>query len=207
MLISRGNLKLGVLPSFSLPVMTTCPGKTPFCDRYCYGLKGNFILVNVKEANDRRLDATLKGDFVEIIVGEIRKAKSPAFRIHVIGDFYSVEYIEKWIDITEQLPAVVFFGSTRSWRCDFLAEAMKRFRDLENVYLRASVDLTDTTKPDGCGWRLWSVEGEGMNCPHDVGKAESCFACKRCWTTKELDVNFKLRWGNQAEYVTPSLFN
>ena len=207
MLISRGNLKLGSLPSFSLPVITTCPGKTPFCERYCFGLKGNFTMLNVIDANDRRLDATLKNDFVDIIIKEIRQTRAPSFRIHVIGDFYTVEYIEKWIEIAKELPDVIFFGSTRSWRCDFLSEAIKMFRDMENVYLKASVDLTDTLSPLGCGWNLWSVEGKGMACPHDVGKVASCLACKRCWSTKNLDVTFKLRWGDLAEYLTPRLFN
>jgi len=206
LLISRGNLKLGVLPSFSLPVITTCPGKTPFCDRYCYGLKGNFILQNVHDANERRLDATLRSNFVEIIVREVRQAKSPAFRLHVIGDFYSEEYIEKWIDIAEQLPIVIFFGSTRSWRCEFLAETLKRFRDLANVYMKASVDLTDSLTPQGCGWSTWSVEGEGLTCPHDEGKVTNCLDCKRCWTRKELNVNFRLRWGKTAEYITSRFF-
>jgi len=60
MLISRGNSKLGTLPSFSLPVMVTCPGKTPFCEIYCFGLKGWFTQEKLKEINNRRLDATFK---------------------------------------------------------------------------------------------------------------------------------------------------
>ena len=207
MLISRGNLKLGSLPSFSLPVISTCPGKTPSCERYCYGLRGNFTMLNVIEANDRRLDATLRNDFVDIITKEIRQTRAPAFRLHVIGDFYNVEYIEKWIKIANALPTVIFFGSTRSWRCNFLSEAMTRFRDLENVYLKASVDRTDTLSPLGFGWNVWAVEGQGMPCPHDEGKVANCLVCKRCWTTRDLDVTFRLRWGGVDEYLAPTLFN
>ncbi|MBA7688194.1 hypothetical protein ES703_96673 [subsurface metagenome] len=207
MLISRGNLKIGSLPSFSLPVVTTCPGKTPFCERYCFGLKGNFRLLNVLEANDRRLDATLRSDFVDIMVNEIRQTRAPAFRLHVVGDFYSVEYIHKWVDIAGALPDVIFFGSTRSWRCEFLSEAIKLLRDLDNFYMKASVDATDTLSPQGCGWSTWAVEGRGMTCPHDEGKVANCLECKRCWTRKDLDVTFKLRWGRPAEYLTPRLFN
>ena len=206
MLISRGNLKIGELPSFSLPVITTCPGMTPFCERYCYGLKGNFNLQNVKDANDRRLEASLRNDFVDIVVKEIRQTKTPAFRLHVVGDFFIVEYVEKWIRIATTLNNVIFFGSTRAWRCDFLSEAVKRFRDMDNVYLKASTDLTDSVHP--CvGWNVWSVEGQGLACPHDEGKVANCFVCKRCWTTKKIDVKFKLRWGDVGEYITPSMFS
>lgn len=191
---------MGSLPSFSLPVITTCPGKTPFCELYCYGLRGHFISEHVKQANDRRLEASLKPDFVDIIVREIQKTETPAFRLHVVGDFYTVEYVEKWITIAGILKTIIFFGSTRSWRCDFLSEAVKRFRDLPNVYMKASVDLTDTVKP-ACEWRVWSVEGEGTPCPHDYGRVKSCAECRLCWTIKDFDLKLKLRWGRKAEYM------
>ena len=207
MLISKGNSKLGTLPSFSLPVLVTCPGKTPFCERYCYGLKGWFTQEKLKAINDRRLDASLRGDFVAIIVREIRKTRAPAFRLHVVGDFYSVEYVEKWIEIANELTKVMFFGSTRSWRCEFLSEAVKEFRDLPNVFIKASVDVTDNLDPFSCGWRVWSVEGVGLPCPHDYGLVENCAACKRCWTVKNLDLKLRLRWGRKAEYLSSNLFN
>ena len=201
MLISKGNLKLGKLPSFSLPVLTTCPGKTPFCDQFCYGLKGMFILPKIKDKNERRLDASLKNDFVPTIIKEIRGTKAPAFRLHVIGDFYSSEYIQKWIDIALELQEVILFGSTRSWRCDFLAEKLKEFRDLENVYMKASIDATDHLDPFSCGWRVWSIEGKGVPCPHDDKVVEDCASCGRCWLHKDTDTSFRLRWGRQTDYL------
>jgi len=201
MLISRGNLKLGKLPSFSLPAISTCPGKTPFCDRYCYGLKGMFTLQQIKDINERRLDASLKSDFIPIIVKEIRVTGAPAFRLHVIGDFYSSEYIKKWIQIATILYEVNFFGSTRSWRCDFLWESLKEFRDLPNVYMKASIDATDHLEPFSCGWRVWSIEGEGLPCPHDSRLVADCAGCRRCWTQKDADISFRLRWGRQTDYL------
>jgi len=199
-LISRGNLKLGILPSFSLPAITTCPGKTLFCDQFCFGLQGRYKMDNVKRANDRRLDATLRDDFVDTIVTEVREVNPPAFRLHTVGDFYTVEYIKKWIDIAMELPEIIFFGSTRSWRCDFMAAILKKFRGMSNVYLKASIDLTDPQGHPYCGWRTWSVEGPGIPCPHDYGLVDNCAACKRCWTVKEFDLSFKLRWGTTAQY-------
>jgi len=158
-------------------------------------------MVNIKEKNDKRLDATLEDDFVDIIVGEILKTRAPAFRLHVIGDFYTVEYVEKWVLIAKRLPDVIFFGSTRSWRCEFIADSLKRFRDLPNVYVKASVDQTDNEDPFGCGWSIWSVEGEGTPCPHDYNLVANCAECKRCWSIKDLNVMFRLRWGRREEYL------
>ena len=205
MLISRGNSKTGSLPSFSLPVIVTCPGKTPFCEQYCYGLKGRFTMEQIRRVNDRRLDATLSSEFTDIIVEEVLQTRAPAFRLHVIGDFYTPEYVGKWIEIAKRLPNVIFFGSTRSWRCDFLSEPLKRFRDLPNVYIKASIDRTDTLEPFSCGWRVWSVEGPGTPCPHDSGRVANCAECGLCWTVKDFDLCLKLRWGNKLQYLYPSL--
>ena len=194
-------MKLGKLPSFSLPVITTCPGKTPFCDLYCYGLKGMFTLPQIKDINERRLDASLRSDFVPVIIKEIRGTQAPAFRLHVIGDFYSPEYIEKWTKIATEVKEVIFFGSTRSWRCDFLSEPLKEFRDLDNVYMKASVDVSDNLDPFGCGWSVWSVEGKGLPCPHDYHIVEDCANCGRCWTQRDTDTSFRLRWGRQTDYL------
>ena len=201
MLISKGNLKLGALPSFSLPVITTCPGKTPFCLRYCYGLKGRFTQEKLIEVNDRRLEASLQPNFADRIIKEIRKTKAPAFRLHVIGDFYSIEYIEKWIDIAISLPEVMFFGSTRSWRCDHLSPTLIQFRDLDNVFMKASIDVTDHLDPIKDGWWTWSIEGEGIQCPHDYGLVASCAECRRCFMVKEFNLNFRIRWGKRSEYL------
>ena len=157
-----------------------------------------------KQIYEQHLEDTLKADFTDRMLLEIKRANVAAFRLHVVGDFYAVEYIHKWIDIARRLPEVAFFGSTRSWRCAYLEAPLLEFRDMPNVFMRASVDLTHTDTPKK-GWRVWSVEGKGVPCPHDYGLVNSCAACKRCWTSKDFDMRLNLRWGSKAEYLTPSL--
>jgi hypothetical protein len=200
-LISRGNLKLGILPSFSLPPMKTCPGKTPFCDKYCFGCHGNYILANTHSSNELRLEVSRTSDFVPRMVADIRRIMAPAFRLHVVGDFYSAEYLEKWIEIVRRFPDIHFFGSTRSWRVPKIAKTLEEFRDEKNVYMRASVDLTDHLSP-APAWSTWSVEGQGVPCPHDKGKVKSCYTCGRCWNDKTINTSFELRWGKAGEYTS-----
>ena len=196
--VSRWNTKLGVLPSFSLPVLKTCPGKTEFCSRLCYGLRGRFTHQKMREIYQTNLKASKQADFVERIVREILKTKTRAFRLHVVGDFYSVEYVEKWIEIADRLPDVKFFGSTRSWRVPELRHAVERFRDLPNVYLRASVDFSHSDQPSD-SWGVWTIEGEGDPCPHDYGLVKNCITCKKCWQTKDSDIRLRLKWGNPTQ--------
>jgi len=196
--LSRWNSKLGVIPSFSLPVLKTCPGKTEFCSRLCYGLKGRFTRQRIRELVQNNLEASRQPDFVERMIREILKAKPEAFRLHVIGDFYSVEYVEKWLEIADRLPDVKFFGSTRSWRVLGLRDAVTRLRDLPNLYLRASIDLSHLDQPSH-SWGVWSIEGKGDPCPHDYGLADNCITCKKCWQTKDSDIRLRLKWGRPTQ--------
>lgn len=201
MIISRGNIKLGVLPSFSLPPGKTCPGMTPFCDRYCFACHGRYMMPNVEGSNERRHQISLSKDFVPLMIADLSKVSPPAFRLHVVGDFYSVPYIERWLKIIHRFPDIHFFGSTRSWRVPKLVEAIEEIRDHDNVYLRASIDLTDNLSP-GSAWSTWSVQGPGVPCPHDKGKVKSCYTCGRCWNDKQINTSFELRWGMVGEYTS-----
>ena len=192
--VSRWNSKMGTVPSFSLPVLKTCPGKTEFCSRLCYGLNGRFAQPQMRKILQSNLVATNQAHFVQRIVREILKTGTEVFRLHVVGDFYSVEYVERWIEIADRLPGVKFFGSTRSWRVPGLRDAVTRFRDLPNVYLRASIDPTHLDKPPS-SWGVWSIEGEGDPCPHDFALGEHCLTCKKCWQTKDSDICLRLKWG------------
>ncbi len=201
--ISMWNTKLGVVSSFSLPILKTCPGKTEFCSRLCYGLKGRFAHKKLRDIFQNNLKASWQADFAEGMVRQLLKTKPDAFRLHVLGDFYSVKYIEKWIEIAGKLPYVKFFGSTRSWRVPELRDAVERFRDLPNTYLRASVDFSHFDRPSD-SWGVWSIEGKGDPCPHDYGLVKNCTACKKCWQNKASDIRLKLKWGNLTQ-LSPSM--
>jgi len=152
----------------------------------------------MRDIYESNLEASKQLGFVERIVREILRVKPEAFRLHVVGDFYNVEYVEKWLEIADRLPDVKFFGSTRSWRVPGLRDAVERFRDLPNVYLRASIDFSHLDKPS-YSWGVWSIEGEGDPCPHDYGQVENCITCKKCWQTKDSDIRLRLKRGRLTQ--------
>jgi len=202
--ISRWNTKVGVLPSFSLPVLKTCPGKTDCCSRLCYGLNGRFLLPLMREIHQTNLEASRQTAFVQRIARQIKKTRSRVFRLHVVGDFYSVEYVERWLEIADRLPDVKFFGSTRSWRVPNLSDAVKRLRDLPNVYLRASIDPSHPDKPSS-SWGVWSIEGKGDPCPHDYSSVDNCTVCRKCWQFKDSDIRLRLKWASPTQLQRPMM--
>ena len=123
---------------FNLPVLKTClPSR--WCEEHCYGLQGRFLWNSVKASHQWRYEQSLKTDFVRKMVAEIRQRRSITFvRIHITGDFYSREYINKWAIIARARPYVTFRTNTK--RIDFLEYMKKVFP--KNMVVRESTDYT-----------------------------------------------------------------
>ena len=116
MAITHSNTKLGKLIwGWTIPALFTCPGATALCKRLCYALKGFFFIGNVKKSHERNYNESLSDDFVQIMNVDILRNFVRVARVHVGGDFYSVEYIHKWIKIVRANPNVLFYAYTRSW--------------------------------------------------------------------------------------------
>jgi hypothetical protein len=129
-LLTLGNSKLqkarklrGVMvATFSLPAMVTCPFAGE-CKKFCYAKKGNFCFANVKAKHEANRQASLRDDFVEVINQEIAVLKKKAqkaglqlcVRPHDTGDFYNIEYTEKWSKVIKDNPDVEFYAYTKSW--------------------------------------------------------------------------------------------
>lgn len=84
------------------------------CVKYCYAQKGAYIWSNVSPVFEKRYEATLREDFVEIMSKEVRKKRADFVRVHDSGDFYSPEYLRKWFDIARENPSVNFYAYTNS---------------------------------------------------------------------------------------------
>lgn len=105
--------------NFGIPAYKSASGKMtcPFADKcvkFCYAKKGAYIWSNVKPAFEARYQATLKDDFVEVMISEIQKKKATHIRVHDSGDYYSPKYLQKWFAIARALPNVKFYSYSNS---------------------------------------------------------------------------------------------
>lgn len=116
MLLSR-NAKMkkseGRFYDFAIPAVKTCP-QAGLCKVYCYAQQGRYIFQHVRSVAQRRYLATMKSDFVEKMSDEIQKKQPTHLRIHSSGDFYSLEYLQKWIQIAKKHPSIIFYCYTKS---------------------------------------------------------------------------------------------
>lgn len=100
--------------NWSIMAVKTCP-MAGDCKNYCYGTKGHYTLPCVPQAQEARFMLSKTKAFVDLMDAEIkRKRNLKSIRIHGSGDFYSQEYLDKWVEIARRNPAVRFYCYTKS---------------------------------------------------------------------------------------------
>jgi len=93
------------IPAFqSVTGLRTCPN-AGLCAVGCYARSGTYRFGNVASAHEAKLELTQTDEFVPMMILEIeswlrrRSVSMLKIRIHDSGDFYSLEYFNKWIRI------------------------------------------------------------------------------------------------------------
>ena len=118
------------IPVWGITAGKYCPSamecKVNFTDTNakCFGLAGAYLWPVVRAKYEWRGEQTKMDDFVDRMVKELRRSKSPYVRIHDIGDFYSDLYLKKWIDIMRALPDKKFWCYTKE---------VRRFKAFEDI--------------------------------------------------------------------------
>ena len=122
--------------TFNLPRKLACPGRTDICARGCYQAISEEMLKEKGRDSQvlysRKLNWFLaeQDDFVERILKEIMRRKPKAdqriiFRILASGDFYSEEYLKKWMKIA-------LITKLKNKNYDFVAYT-KSYSEINNV--------------------------------------------------------------------------
>lgn len=151
-MFTAGNTKLGKIWNWSIPAIKTCPGRTRLCESACYACSGAYRFRSTQDAHARNYRLSLSESFVHGVICELLEKRADIVRIHASGDFYSREYVEKWVEIVRKLPLVTFYGYTRSWRPteendEQLIASLFELSCLSNVYLWLSCDRQTGAPP------------------------------------------------------------
>ena len=159
-LLIRGNMHLGSdFWTFSLPARTTCKlGMTDACEDVCYALDFVFLQASARRKHqdnfERAQDTT---EFANDLHAEIRYRRIRRIRLHVSGDFFSVEYARTWLRVAQRCRATTFLFYTRAWRSPEMHEVLVGLASLPNVFA------------------FWSEDRETGPCDLPVGRR--CFLC------------------------------
>ena len=138
--------------NFSIPAYKTKSGKItcPFADscvKYCYAQKGNYTRFPVvQELMEQKYKISKTNNFIPLMNEEIRKKKATHVRIHDSGDFYSPQYLNKWVDIATQNNDVIFYAYTKSIK--FFVDGLLLPKNLKIIFSEGSKtdNLINTAK-------------------------------------------------------------
>lgn len=145
-----GNRKLGLLVhQWSIPsgLKKICVGASAVCLLLCYAMQNHYLRPTVKEALNRNYKESLRKDFVAVMCGWIRSMFARIVRVHASGDFYSEEYVRKWIEITRRSPGITFFAYTRSWNKPEVLVALRELARMPNFVMWWSCDRETGAPP------------------------------------------------------------
>lgn len=121
------------IPAFqSKTGLKTCPN-AGLCAVGCYARQGTYQFGNVKSAHESKLELTQNDTFVGMMIAEIerwlkkRSTKSLKVRIHDAGDFYSQDYLDRWLKVMRHFDTnnrVSFYAYTKQ---------VKMFQDIKLI--------------------------------------------------------------------------
>lgn len=119
----------------------------------------------------------------ELAAAQKRHPRGFVVRLHILGDFYSVPYVELWSAALKRLPALHVFGFTAHQLDTPIGDAVLRL-NLDHV-LRCRLRYSDAIDAGGMGAVVIddpAAAGKAVICPAQTEKTDCCATCALCWT-------------------------
>jgi hypothetical protein len=106
-------------------------------------------------------------------------------RLHVLGDFFSTNYVDFWRQMLDKYPTLAVWGYTaRHWSLDPIGVDI----DALNVLYRGRWYVRYSNTDIECNGTVpiqteAQCPPEAFVCPEQTGRVKSCGACALCWST------------------------
>lgn len=179
--VRKGRLFRGYwIFALTLEERATCPTSC-FHWTTCYGNNMPYAR-RVDHRDEDRLKAAIHRDVVKEL-GR-RGRVGILVRLHALGDFFSVSYVEFWLDLLRLHPNLAVYGYTARRPWDPIGLAVQRGKEEfdRRFAIRWSdgqCDLDATVPlahPDDC-------PPNAFVCPEQTGRSAACATCGLCWNS------------------------
>ena len=185
--ITTGAWKDAAIYSLTLEERNSCPTDCKQWDK-CYG--NNMPFATRYDHTHPMFLTNLEENLSNLICKHIWKGQPLAIRLHVLGDFYSPDYVNFWNDFVLGWDMLYVWGYTHHKPLSEIGRAINCMNTLDNCYIRFS-DAKFTT-PMNLQANVIATEDTrhtGLICPEQRGIKTSCGDCAMCWTSKRA-INF-----------------
>jgi hypothetical protein len=173
--------------SLTLEERRTCP-RTCHHWLMCYGGSMQFAARN---EHGPELERRLAIELDRLSAKHLRTGY--AVRLHTLGDFYSVDYVNCWRDWLAEHPRLHVWGYTAWPRDSEIGAAVNRL--IRRHWNRFAIRFSGTTVGRGNATTIKllqdadltklpppSKSGKVIVCPVETGRARSCGSCALCWS-------------------------
>lgn len=177
--VRKGRLFRGYwIYTLTLEERKTCPNT---CAHWttCYG---NNMPFAKRIKHDGALISRLQAE-IPALLG-VRGRKGLLVRLHALGDFFSVEYVQFWALMLELYPKLAIFGYTARTENDSIGREIKRTK--ERFGRRFSIRWSSRTAlRDGAIpiFQKADCPEQTFICPEQTRRTDCCATCGLCWNT------------------------
>lgn len=161
-------------PWYGMPIFTLTLEERATCPSYCKHWNdcyGNHMQWAHRQRHGEFLEAQLDRELRTL---QYYYPDGFVVRLHILGDFYSSQYIKRWHNWMLDLPAMRIFGFTAHRPDTRLGKMLMMVREYHPK--RWWIRFSDSDKA------TWLSTGEsGITCPMQTGKTDCCGTCGLCW--------------------------
>ena len=181
--VKKGKFKGYVIFTLTLEERATCPRECYHWDN-CYG---NNMAFAHRIEHGQALEAKLREEVKELC----STYKGVIIRLHILGDFYSVQYVELWQSLLCKYDNLAVWGYTGNARNSSIGLAIRSLTNFmgNRFAVRFSNDLTYKFAANSTE-RAKPVKGRSFVCPEQTGDVTNCANCALCWSADTRQVLF-----------------
>ena len=174
--VAKGRWKGFPIYSLTLEERASCPRS---CEMW-FACMGNHMGQSVRYEAGEPLMRSIWADLTEL---QGRHPLGFVVRLHILGDFFAVEYVEFWRGCLSHFPALRVFGYSARQADDPIGQAVAKLRDGE--WDRFAVRTSGA--PSGPRTIVVDKAPAGRQahtivCPAQTGKSKCCAKCALCWS-------------------------
>lgn len=174
--VAKGKWSGFEIYTLTLEERRTCP-RTCTEWRSCYG---NRMQWSIRQPAGGELEEKL---FVEL--GDLQKKHPGGFvvRLHILGDFYSADYVRRWGEWLDQFPALHVFGYTARQNDDIAAALAELVNTRWDRFAIRSSGAVIENIPASVVVDTEAQVSHEIVCPVQTDKTACCATCALCWST------------------------
>ena len=184
--ITRGSWRGMPIFTLTLEERASCP-RTCLQWSNCYG--NNMRFATRLDHKSRSFLPKLQRDL------ETLQRQHPGgfvVRLHVLGDFYSVAYVQRWAQWLAQFPALRIFGYTARLPDSAIGLTVRQLNLTSQGRSWIRFSGADPDAVNGMSAHTIADASQlqrGFICPEQTGKTRACATCGLCWQLSR-PVNF-----------------